>query len=445
MRWAAVFVLAAGLGAPGRLLADSNTISSNLPLEVRIDLLREQLKQRLQNDDNQGIVDLIPQFRALDIELPDSLYFIEGRALYRLGRALEARDRLILYLQKTGRDGSYYQEATELLLAVKEQADIQELQHKEQERKRQQELAQRAEKARMLRVREAQRNLQQLGFRQAQETGVLNKPTREALAVYQVRRDLNVNGEVTDETLDRLKQEVPEKHNCDALASYPRTPEGFGIPIDSIASQVAIPACNKALRMYPDVVRFQVEYARALLAANRNQDAMNAIEKSARLGYPESETLIGWMHEHGRLSENGRPDPTNALRWYKMAAEDKYPAAMLAIGRFHFDGDAGFRRDWEAAATWYEQAASLGYPPAQVALAQLYLDGRGVSRDYQQAVEWLTRAAGNAYPDAEFMLGELYERGRGVKRDRDTAKAWYRRASNHGHAEAMEKLERLGG
>ncbi len=388
---------------------------------------------------------MIPQFRALDLEIPDNLFFLEGRALYRLGRALEARDRLIIYLQNTGRDGTYYQEATELLLAVKEEADIQERQRREADRQRQLELAQRAEKARMLRIREAQRHLQQLGFRQAEETGVLTKPTREAIAVYQIRRDLKVNGEVTDETIESLKADVPESHNCDGLANYPRKPEEFGIPIARIAAQAAIPTCNDALREHPDVVRFQVQYARALLAAGRNDDAMNAIEAAARKGYPEAETLIAWMHEQGRLSSNGKPDYTNALRWYLLAAEKDYPEAILSIGRLHGMGEAGFRRDVEEAAEWYSRAANQGYPPAQVALADAYIDGQGVSRNYDAAMQWLKRAADINYSEAQFMLGDMYERGRGVKRDKSTAIAWYRRAGNQGHAEAAEKLSRLGG
>ncbi|MCB1693892.1 MAG: SEL1-like repeat protein, partial [Pseudomonadales bacterium] len=400
--------------APSTTSSSTSTPSATLPLEVRIDLLREQLATYLRNDDNQGIVDLIPQFRSLDLEFPDNLYFLEGRALYRLGRALEAQDRLITYLRNTGRDGTYYDEATALLLAVKEQAAEQEKQRQEQERQRREELAKRAEKARMLRIREVQASLQQLGFRQAEETGVLNKPTREAIAVYQIRRDLTVSGDVTDETLEHLKSEVPKKHNCDTLAGYSRTPEEFGLPIGRIASQAAIPACNEALRLYPDVVRFQVEYARALLAAGRDQDARVAVDKAADKGYPEAQTLIAWMYENGRLTDNGRPDYDNAMRWYKLAAKDNYPEAQLSIGQLHYNGN-GVRRDYDEAAQWYARAANQGYPPAQTALGELYMTGRGVDRDYGQALQWISRAAEAGYPEAQFQMGELYERGRGVK------------------------------
>ncbi len=419
--------------------------SEGLPLEVRIDLLREQLADHIRNENHQGIVDLVPQFRALELTIPDSLYFLEGRALYRLGRALEARDRLVYYLRNTGREGTYYEEATELLLAVREQAEIQAREREEQERLRREEMARRAEKARMLRIREAQRNLYQVGFRLEDENGELTIPTREALAVYQIRRGLEVNGDVTDETLEALEAEVPESHTCDELAAYHRKPRDIGIPIDQIAAQVAIPTCNDALRSHPEVVRFQVQYARALIAANRIQDARNEIADAVDKGYPEAEMLVGLMYQRGNMDDRGREDHVEALNWFRMAAEKNYPPAQVAIGNLYYNGLADLRRDYESSVDWYSKAAEQGYPPAQTALARAYIDSRGVDRDYATALEWLTLAAESGYADAEYLIGNLYERGRGVKRDRDTALSWYRRASDRGHGEATERVMRLGG
>lgn len=417
----------------------AQSASSDLPLEVRIDLLREQLANHLRADNNQGIVDLIPQFRALDLELPDNLYFLEGRALHRLGRALEARDRLIVYLRNTGRDGTYYQEATELLLAVKEEADKQERERMEQDRLRREEQARRAEKARMLRIREAQSYLGQLGFRLAEETGDLNTPTREALAVYQIRRSLQLTGDVTDETLSKLKTEVPATHNCDELTRYARKPGEFGIQITRIPFQVAVPSCNEALRQYPDLIRFQVQYARALASADRIGDAVGAVKNALDLGYPEAETLMGWLHENGKLSERQRPDIELAREWYQKAADKNYAPAQANIARLHLDG-----RDHDMAVSWYARAANLSYPPAQVELGRLYIAGRGVSRDYDMAHAWIKRAADSGYPDGQYELGELYERGRGVDRDRSIAIDWYRKAANQGHEGASQKVSRLG-
>ena len=425
--------------------AESSTISDNLPLVVQVDLLMTELSRLRKIDDNGGIIELIPRIRALDIEIPDSLYFLEARALFRIGRALTARDQLVVYLANTGRDGRYYEQATELLLAVKEEADIQERKQAEQERIRRIELAKSIKKARNLRIREAQRNLQQLGFRLAIENGEFNNHTREALAVYQIRHDLEVSGDITDETLEMLKGSVPEADNCDGLARYASKPKEWGIPISQIPAQVAVTACNEALRLYPEVIRFQIQYARSLLAGGRANDALTAIEPAARLGYPAAEYLVASMHELGLLSANAKPDMANALRWYKYAQAKKYPRALLKMAELTEQGKAGLSRSSEVATNLYLQAADLGHPPALVIAGNKYVAGRGVKRDYAEALKLYTAAAELNYPEAEFKVGEMYERGRGVKRNTASAKAWYRRASNRGHVTAQAKLKRLGG
>ncbi len=414
-------------------------------MDVQIDLLMTELSRLLKVDDNQGIIALIPRIRSLDIEIPDSLYFLEARALFRTVDALSARDRLIVYLANTGRDGRYYDQATELLLSVKEQAEIQEKKRQEQERLRRLELSKSAEKARTLRLRDAQRNLQQLGFRLALETGKFDNPTREALAVYQIRHGLTVNGDVTDETLESLRNAVPDTHNCDGLARYARTPQDWDIPINAIPALAAVPACNEALRQYPEVVRFQIQYARALLASGRSNDALSAVKPTARLGYPAAEVLIATMHERGLFTPKGKPDLVSALRWYRLAEEKDYPQAQMKLGEFTESGLAGIPRSLSGAMAWYRKAADQGYPPAQVLMGQRFMAGKGVKKNNKTAHRWFSLAAEQSYPPAEYKLGELYERGRGVKRDKATAIEWYRKASNHGHAEASAKLKRLGG
>lgn len=410
---------------------------------MQVDLLMTELSSLLRVDDNQGIIELIPKIRALDIEIPDSLNFLEARALFRTGRALAARDRLLAYLANTGREGKYYQQASELLLKVKQEAAIQEQRQAmeieaEEERKRQSAL-----KAQILKTRESQRFLHAVGF-PLEVTGELNKATREAIAVYQVRQDLQVNGLVTDELLSTLKAAVPDTHNCDALAAYSTGPDNWGIPISEIAANAAIPTCNDALRKYPDTVRFQIQYARALVAASRTEDAMNAIESAARLGYPAAETLIGMIHEAGLLSGKGKPDYVNAHRWYKFASDEGYPDAQQKMG-FLYQKGLGVRRAEDVAVEWYHKAAAQGYAPAQVDLGLMFAAGRGVKRNYLTAIEWFTRAANVGYAAGQFYLGDMYEKGRGVKRDRSTAKSWYRKAGNQGHQEAIKRTKRLGG
>lgn len=426
-------------------LAESAAISDNLPLEVQLDLLKTELANYARVDDNEGIIELIPKIRALNMDIPDALYFLEARALYRTGQALKARDRLLAYLSKTGREGRYYDPATELLLAVKAEAGIQEQQMAEQERQRQAQLEKSAEKARSLRLREAQKTLQQIGYYNVEANGRFDRVTREALAVYQIRRDLEVNGDITDESMEKLKTEVPTTDTCDSLAAYARLPNQWSIPIADIPHIQAVPACNDALRRHPEVIRFQIQYARSLHAAGRTEEALAAALPASALNYPGADVLIGQMYEAGGFSSNGRPEYEEALRWYRKAAQQDYPESLLRLASFHENGQAGFKRSSAVALNYYMKAAQTGYPPALVALARKYVTGIGAKKNYEEAMRLNSLAAELNYAEAQFSLGEIYERGRGVKRDKATAIDWYRLASQQGHKEARQKLARLGG
>ena len=238
--------------------AQSSTISEVLPLEVQLDLHMSELGRLLQIDDSVGIIDLIARMRALDTEIPDALYFLEATALHKTQNSLAAQDRLLRYLKNTGREGRYYDQATELLLTVREDAAKQETARKEMAEKTRQQQIEAEKKAQSLRTREAQRLLAQVGFPQTHESGILDQITREALAVFQVRRHLQVNAEITRETIEHLRKAVPGSDDCDTLAYRARKPTEISIKLSDIAHQLAVPACNKALRLYPDAARFQI-------------------------------------------------------------------------------------------------------------------------------------------------------------------------------------------
>lgn len=442
----AVTVLCVIIAAPN---AWSEPVEPELPTEVRQDLLMDQLATLLKSGDHAGVVKVIPQIRDLGIQIPDTMNFIEANALAKTGQALAAREKLMNYLAATGREGRYYEQASQLLLEVQAAADRQELEQRAQEQQRQQELARTEQKLKLVKLRQSQADLYEIGYRDVSVTGELDKPTRIALATFEIQNDLPLTGDVSDQAAALLNELVPNEDTCDELARYGMEPTEWGIPIDKIPAQVAVNACEDALKTHPAVIRFQIQYARALLAADRAKDALKAALPAAQLGYPAAETLLGIMYRQGLLAENpGRAelkDELNALRWFQSAAEKNYPEAMIQVGEMYDEGDADLRRASDTAMQFYVRAANLGYPPAQILVGDAHDSGRGLARDYEKAVQWYLRAAENGYPDAEYRLGRAYERGRGVNRNKESAVGWYRRASNSGHEDAKQRLARLGG
>ena len=303
------------------------------------------------------------------------------------------------------------------------------------------------QKAATLRTQNAQRLLDQLGFK-VEITGELDKPTQEAVAVYQIRRDLTIDGLINDEVIDQLRSEVPETHLCDSLAHYSLGPHDWRtVSLQTMDAILAVTECNNALREYPHVVRFQIQYARALAAANRAEEALLRARELAQNQHPAAELLIGQLHASGELSESGKPDYANAMPMFTLAAERGYALAQHFLGSVYETGKKGgsksVSRDLTAALAWYVKAGSQGYLPAQLDAGRMYAAGKGAKRNYDQALRWYRRAANLGNAQAQYHVAEMYERGRGVKRDKAQALDWYVKAAAQGHTESAAKVKRL--
>ena len=100
--------------------------------------------------------------------------------------------------------------------------------------------------------------------------------------------------------------------------------------------------------------------------------------------------------------------------------------------------------NYTEAVKWFRKAAERGDADAQFMLGTFYENGEGVSQDYQEAVKWYRKAAEQGNADAQFLLGGLYATGQGVPQDDAEAVKWLRKAAEQGHAEAELMLILMG-
>ena len=103
----------------------------------------------------------------------------------------------------------------------------------------------------------------------------------------------------------------------------------------------------------------------------------------------------------------------------------------------------GVSEDKAEAVRWYRMAAEQGYVFAQVHLGLAYDTGEGVPEDAAEAVRWYQTAAEQGYALAQFSVGLAYENGRGVLKHPGEAVRWYQTAAEQGHAEAQHNLGRM--
>lgn len=106
---------------------------------------------------------------------------------------------------------------------------------------------------------------------------------------------------------------------------------------------------------------------------------------------------LGAVHMLANYYEQKVPvkkDMDEALRWYKLAAQNGHLNTALQLGRMYgMEADYyGLKRDDAEAAKWYALGAEKGDMYAQYALALMYIRGEGVPRDLVQAYVLMAKA-----------------------------------------------------
>lgn len=158
----------------------------------------------------------------------------------------------------------------------------------------------------------------------------------------------------------------------------------------------------------------------------------------ARAGDSEAQYRVANRYRDGRDVD---PDPTEALRWYRRAAEQGHAKAENNLGLMYAKG-FGVEPDDLTAADWYRRAAERGLAVAQFNLASMYAAGRGVGRDEAQAFHWFRAAASQGYAEAQFQLALRHAEGRGTAVDTAAAFRWFLKAARQDHVEAQARVGR---
>jgi uncharacterized protein len=87
-------------------------------------------------------------------------------------------------------------------------------------------------------------------------------------------------------------------------------------------------------------------------------------------------------------------------------------AVMLtgaAIAGPYEDGLAAYKRnDYAEAVKWFRLAAEQGVAQAQYNLGIIYLNGLGVPQDYAETAQWFRQAAEQGLAQAQYNLGVMY-------------------------------------
>jgi TPR repeat protein len=117
-------------------------------------------------------------------------------------------------------------------------------------------------------------------------------------------------------------------------------------------------------------------------------------------------------------------DPAGSAKYFRAAAENNNPKAMVKIGRCLAQGKGVLANPAEAAA-FFKRAARMGEGEGLFEYGNALRVGAGVKQDYPRAMKYLKKAAAKDCPRAHGLVGFLHQNGLGVPVNFGEAKQWY--------------------
>ena len=168
-------------------------------------------------------------------------------------------------------------------------------------------------------------------------------------------------------------------------------------------------------------------------------EAAPVLRAGAEAGLAEAQTVYGQMLLDGR---GVKADPTQALKWFLAAAEQRHPMGMNMAGRC-LDQGWGAAVDKTAALLWFKASAEAGLDWGMYNYASALGLGAGVAQDEVAALAWFQKAAALGHAKSINFVGAFYEEGRLLPRDLARARACYAQAAEGGDFRGQFNLARL--
>jgi TPR repeat protein/predicted aspartyl protease len=226
--------------------------------------------------------------------------------------------------------------------------------------------------------------------------------------------------------------------DCDRYAASDLDPQrkATGVPPDQINPSLAVPACEDAVRQYPNSTRLILQLGRAYEKGNDFTAAVVQYRKAAEQNFAAAQSALGLMYFRGQ----GVPqDYQKAVAWFRKAADQGLAEAETNLGVMYRNG-WGVPKDDKEAIEWYRLAVAQGDARALTNLGFMYDKGLGVPKNYDEAMKLYRLAAEQAYAPAQYNLGIMYKKGRGVPKNDKEAIKWFQSAAALGNAQAQADL-----
>ena len=198
----------------------------------------------------------------------------------------------------------------------------------------------------------------------------------------------------------------------------------------------------KAEALLESLVKNQPQFSRTL-AQIRSQIAVlndfNALLEKAKNGDLAAQKDLAMAYLRGEAIEK---DATEAVKWFRAAAEQGDADAQNSLYVRYYDGD-GVEKNSEEAFKWLKLSAAQGHGLACYNLGLEYVSGELVEKNEQKAIEFFAKAAKKDIIEAYYQLGLLYTQGETIKPNYELARDYYELAGSELNGAAQNELGRL--
>ena len=203
------------------------------------------------------------------------------------------------------------------------------------------------------------------------------------------------------------------------------------------------PATNDWAKAVADLAEDGDPQAQAWLGSDllekpgREREGVEWLRKSADAGCPDGQYALGLAYEQGK----GLPqDKTEALRLFRLAAEQGDTGAMLKASRMLVAGE-GYERQEAEGLELLKDAAEGMEPMAVYLMGRRCVAGKAEASDPAQAFAWFRLGAMLGMPESQYWLGRIYYEGQATPKDYDRAIQWLMESASHGYRPAVALLE----
>jgi len=170
-------------------------------------------------------------------------------------------------------------------------------------------------------------------------------------------------------------------------------------------------------------------------------DVDNQLYRLAEQHDPAAQYMVGRKYYTGI---DVKKDIYEAIKWFELAATQKYTKAQFQLGIIYLYGESGIKSNPVYALNYLRDAAQNRYAEAQFELANYYLTGKTDNVNYPEAVKWYRAAAEQKHVKAMVELGKILNEGRGgITPQIDEAKRLLSEAAESGNSEAIQYLRNM--